>query len=157
MAQFGMSIDINASKEDLWPWLTDGEKVMQWMDGLIEVTPTTEGGPRVGATSTMKIKEGRKVHEYHDRITAFEPHEHFAIELWGGCFPEGMSMQADYRLSAAAQGGTHIDYLCSWEAKGFMWKLMGPVGKLFAKFQQRKFFSNLKRIVESDRSVAATA
>ena len=141
------SIEIERSPEDVWPWVTETEKMKQWQKGLLEVTPLNdvEG---VGARARLKIKEGHRVCEYEDEVTVWEPPERLAVRLWGGPLPEGMEMEISYELEDLG-GRTRIHTSCGCEVKGFFMKLFSPLFKLFAGMQQRSFFKRLKILVEA--------
>ena len=145
-------MEIAAPAESVWPWLTEEARIKQWMIGVQEDKPTSEGPPGVGSTFRMKIKEGGRVSEYDGEITAWSPPTHLGIRMSGGAFREGDEMFVDYRLEPLAAGRTRLDYSCTMEMRGTFMKLMGGFFSLFARMQLKGFMKNLKRLVENEQT-----
>jgi hypothetical protein len=145
----------NCARERLWPFLVEPELQKQWMKGLLENVPTSEGPQRPGSTFRMKIQEGRKAADYRGEVLAHDPPAHLAIRFWGGCFPQGLVMRVDYRLSAQ-DGQTRLDYAAEPEAGrlGLFLRLMMPLFQLFGKMQLRGFLKTLKRLAEAPAQAA---
>lgn len=141
------AVDIDRSPDDLWPWLTEPERVKQWMKGLLEITPVSEGEPRVGFQSRMKIKEGKRISDYDEEITQWDPPHALAVRITGGCMPSEMAMESAYTVTASGSG-SRLEVVTSGDLKGF-WKLFAPVMKLFAGAQQKSFFKTLKKLAEA--------
>lgn len=140
-------IEIDRSPDELWPWLTETDRLKQWMKGLLEITPVSEGEPGVGFKSRMQIKEGKKVSDYSEEITRWEPPHALAVRITGGCIPEGTAMESAYTTTDMG-GHSRIDVVTTGDLKGF-WKLFAPLMKLFAGSQQKSFFKTLKKLAEA--------
>ncbi len=144
-----LSQEIQASPEQIWPWLEDEEKSLQWMEGVIENKGTSPPPTRVGSTFSMKIKEGRKITDYLGQVTAIDRPRRMEVKLWGGGFPKGMEMFADYRLERVGMSVTRLDYECRCDPPGVFSRLMWlTLGRLFGRMVAKKFLRNLKRCVE---------
>jgi uncharacterized protein YndB with AHSA1/START domain len=143
------TILFNCTAEHLWSFLDEPERQKLWMKGLLENVPTSEGVKGVGSTFRMKIKEGGKVGEYQGEVTAYDRPRHLAVRFWGGPFPKGAAMRADYRLSEQ-NGQTRMDYVASFECERlpFFLRLLMPLLKCFSAMQLRSFFKTLKKLVE---------
>ena len=141
-------IDIDRSPEELWPWLTNTEHLKQWMKGLLEITPVSEGEPGVGFKARMRIREGKKVSDYDEEITRWDPPHALAVRITGGCMPADTAMESAYTVTDMG-GHSRVDVVTSGDLKGF-WKLFAPLMKLFAGSQQRSFFKKLKALAEAD-------
>lgn len=144
------------SPDKLWPYLEDPDKIVQWMKGVVEDRPTSPGPTGVGSTFLMRIKEGRKVNDYHGRITAYEKQKHMAIVMWGGCLPQGAEIAVDYKLHDVG-GRTRVDYVCGFEPKGFFMRLMSPLFLVMGKMQVKSFFKKLAELVEAPEGGVRTA
>jgi carbon monoxide dehydrogenase subunit G len=142
-------VEIGRSKEDLWPWLTETDRMKQWMKGLLEITPVSEGEPREGFLAKMRIKEGRKVSEYDEEITTWDPPNALAVRLTGGALPEGMEMKSAYRLEAIGGRNTKVTCVTTAEVSG-LYKLLSPLMRLFAGAQMKSFFRTLKKLAEAE-------
>ena len=142
--------EINCPPAKLWPWLEEPEKQKQWMKGLLENVPTSEGPTRVGSTFKMKIKEGGRVSEYDGEITGYEKNRHLAVKMWGPAM-KGMVVFVDYKLHDVS-GRTRLDYVSTVDtskASPFL-KFLMPLFKLFGKMQLKGFMKTLKKLAESD-------
>jgi carbon monoxide dehydrogenase subunit G len=149
--RFTYSNDFACSQERLWRFLEEPELQKQWMKGVLENQPTSEGPRGVGSTFRMKIQEGRKVADYDGKVTAYDKPRQLAVDLSGGNFPAGMVVRVDYQLTPN-QGGTHLDYVAEMVmgCKPPWWmRLMMPLGKIFMRLQLRGFMKTLKRLAES--------
>jgi hypothetical protein len=134
---------------DLWPYLEQPLLQKQWMKGLLENTPTSQGPTRVGSTFRMKFKEGGKVSEYEGEITGYEKYRYLGIRMRGGAMQNDTAMLVDYRL-ADLNGRTRLDYVCKREGPelGLFLRMLTPVFAFFGKMQLKSFMRKLKSLVE---------
>jgi carbon monoxide dehydrogenase subunit G len=104
------SVSVAATPETCWQVLTSPEHLKQWLPEVLDFIPDDPAKPDgVGATFTMKIQEGKRVVEYRETITAWEPGRALAVRISGGSFGKGMAMDVDYRL-VPESNGTRLDY-----------------------------------------------
>jgi carbon monoxide dehydrogenase subunit G len=143
---------IACTPEHLWPFLAEPELQKQWMKGLEDNRPTSDGPRGVGSTFQMHIKEGGRVAVYDGEVTAHDPPRHLGVRFWGGALRPGMAMRADYHLSAV-DGQTRLDYVAAVECKrmGFFMRLLMPLFMLFGRMQLKAFLKTLKRLAEEPR------
>ena len=144
------TVIIDCTPEQLWPWLEEPDKQKQWMKGLLENVPTTDGPTRVGLTFRMTIQEGRRVAEYDGEVTNYDPHRHLGIRFWGETL-QGVEMAIDYRLQNLG-ARTRLDYtaVADTTGAGFLTRLMLPLFKLFSAIQLRSFMKTLKHLAEAE-------
>lgn len=143
------TVTFGCEPETLWTWLEEPERQKQWMVGVVD-NELVEGDGGVGSRLRMRIKEGGKVSEYAGEITAHDQPRRLTVRFWGGSFSPGMVMEADYRLSAAQEGGTQLDYSAGL-VEGRMplpFRLLAPLVKLMNVMMMRKFMKNLRRCVD---------
>src|SRR5215471_7674997 len=50
------SLDVAASREQVWPWLTEPDKMKQWVDWLVEVR-ASDPVARPGAKRTLVMRD----------------------------------------------------------------------------------------------------
>lgn len=149
MTEFSYTTEFAATPETIWPFLEEPDKIKQWMVGVVDDRPTSEGPTRVGSTFEMDIKEGRKVATYQGEVTKYERHHLMGIRMTGGCGKQPMTMFADYRLTPVGGGRTRVDYVCRCEAPpGLLMKLMMPLFKIMGRAMVKKFMRNLRALVE---------
>ena len=67
------TVTIAATAESIWPLLTDPERSKEWNPDVVESTPRSNGPPQPGLISDVKIREGGRVVDYQEEITALEP------------------------------------------------------------------------------------
>lgn len=143
------------SRETLFRHLEDPEKQKQWMKGLQSNEPTSLGPQRVGSTFRMVIREGAKDATYDGEVTAFDRPERLEVRFWGGTFPKDTAVRADYRLTEQP-GRTRLDYTCTMEGKvGVFLRVLFYLIQIFARYQLRGFFKNLRALVEADPKARA--
>jgi carbon monoxide dehydrogenase subunit G len=141
------SIEIHRTARDVWPWLSEPEKMKQWMKGLLEVTPLSEGEPQVGFRAKLRIKEGGRISEYDEEIVELVPNRKVRSRITGGALPNGMEMVVGWDIEdlggrCVVTGSNHA------ETKGVAMKIFGPLMRLFAGLQLRSFLKRLKRLAE---------
>jgi uncharacterized protein YndB with AHSA1/START domain len=141
-----LSREFACTPEQLWPYLNEPDKIVLWMKGLEGLIPDRPGPVQVGSTYTLKIREGGRIREFREEITALDPPRHIALQLSGGSLPQGNVMEVDYRVGGA-DGRTRVDYLCSCEMKG-IYRLMAPLGTAMARRQVGGFFDALERLLQ---------
>ena len=141
--------DINSPPATVWTYLDDSEKIKQWMKGVEEDVPTSEGPTGVGSTFRMRIREGRQLADYDGEILVYDVNRHMRVRLVGGCMKEPMKMTVDYVLTPIDGDGTRLDYACTGEVGG-VWRLLAPVMKPIVKLQLRGFMRRLKSLAEAE-------
>jgi uncharacterized protein YndB with AHSA1/START domain len=134
---------------DLWPWLTESDKLKQWLHGTESHRYLTDGPVVRGTKFEMGIKEGGRVSQYAGEVLACEPRRLLRIVMRGGCGPKPMEMEVEYRLTDEGRA-TRVDYACRMKMPpGFLWKLMGWIGRGAARLMLKKFFATLASKVEA--------
>ena len=144
------TVIIDCPPEQLWPWLEEPDKQKQWMKGLLDNVPTTDGPTRVGTTFRMTIQEGRRVANYDGEVTNYAPYRHLGIRFWGEAL-RGVEMAADYKLQNLG-ARTRLDYraVADTTGAGFLMRLLLPLYKLFSTMQLRSFMKTLKHLAEAE-------
>lgn len=140
-------ITLAANSEEIWTWLTQFEKIQIWNPSMIEEKPISTGKPRVGHTSEILIQEGSQKNWYRSEIKAYQPFSHLAIRLSGGNLG-ATPMHVDYRLQEN-NGSVTLDYLSTWQPKGFRLKLLHPLINMMAGRNATQSLATLKAKVES--------
>jgi uncharacterized protein YndB with AHSA1/START domain len=143
-------------RERLFRHIEEPEKQKLWMKGLLANESTSLGPRRVGSTFRMVIQEGGKPRDYDGEVTAYDKPSRLEVCFWGGCFPAGMKMRVDYRLSAEG-GRTRLDYTAASEGRKPPWwmRLMCFFMKPLMRMQLRSFLRTLRGLVEAPPAQAA--
>lgn len=156
MSTLTYSQEFAAPPSTIWPWLVEPERIRQWMDGVVDDRPTSEGPLGVGSTFEMDIKEGRRISTYQGEIKAYEPPRRLGLRMAGGCGRTPMTMDVEYRLQDLGNGRTRIDYECALVSpRGFFMRLMAPLFRLLGRAMVKKFFRNLARLLEQPAAQTA--
>ena len=156
MPEIRYTAEFQASRDAIWPWLEEPEKIQLWMQGVVDDRPTSAPPTRVGSTFEMDIKEGRKITTYAGVITAFDKPAHMGVRLTGGCGKQPMTMDVDYLIRDLGGGRSRIDYRCQMLTPNkLLFKLMTPLMKLFGRMMIRKFMRNLRAHVEAAATAAS--
>jgi hypothetical protein len=132
----------------LWRCLTEFDLQKQWITQLVDETPDHPAHVGVGAASTMRMREGKKIVTYRSVVLAWEPGRRLAIRLSGGSFAPGMEMDVAYGLSLGETGMT-LDYDVQVPLKGIMFKLMAPLIWLASASNAKKSLMKLKALGET--------
>jgi carbon monoxide dehydrogenase subunit G len=147
--------EIERSPADVWPWLTEPERMKQWMKGLVSVESTDGGPTRAGSTAKVVIKEGGRLATYDEKILEWEPQRLLLVSMTGAHCP-GLEMRCGNRLEDLG-GRTRLHYQFECRTTRTLFKVMGALFGFFAKLQAKSFMRSLKRLVEGERSAAARA
>jgi uncharacterized protein YndB with AHSA1/START domain len=138
------SIVINKPPAEVFPWLTEPEKLTKWMEGLVESKPLTEGGLRAGAKSQETVEVGGERTVMVVEVTAVEPPKLLVARITS----EGFNGDARYTLEQDG-GSTKLRYLGDFQYKVFMAKLMEPLITPAAQGKLVQDLARLKALVES--------
>ena len=95
------AIEIERPAAEVFPWLTEPEKLRQWIGGRVETAPLTEGRPRVGARSREVVVMGKGRTEMESEVTALEPGRLLAVRL---ASPGFVPTRATSRRPGAGRG-----------------------------------------------------
>jgi uncharacterized protein YndB with AHSA1/START domain len=138
------SIVIARPASSIFPWLTQPEKLEQWIEGLDESMPLTAGGTRVGSRSRDVIIEGGQRYEMETEVTALEPNRLVANRITSA----GFDVDGRYEL-AEQDGTTRVTYTGVARYKMWLAKLMEPVVTPAAQKALEKNMAKLKSQVEA--------
>lgn len=141
-------LKIDAPPAAVWRCLVEPELQKRWITQLVDETPDDASAVGVGATSSMRLREGDQVVTYRSKVTAWEPERHLSIQLTGGTFAEDMAMDVRYDLVPEA-AGTTLDYDVVVPMKGFASKVLTPLLWLVASTNSIKDLARLSVVAET--------
>lgn len=141
-------LKIDAPPAAVWRCLVEPELQKQWITQFVDDTPDDASAVGVGATSTMRLREGDDVVTYRSKVTAWEPERHLSIQLTGGTFAEDMAMDVRYDL-VPEESGTTLDYDVVVPMKGFAFKVLTPLLWLVASTNSIKDLARLSVVAET--------
>ncbi len=138
------SITIDRSKQEIWPYLVEPDKLLLWQSGVVELVAEWEGDPQPGDRASGAIRiAGRRVH-FQTEYTAVDPPERVEFKSLRSPFPFVVWVALE-----DADGGTQVTYHGEAESfRGFFGRLADPiVEKLYGR-DVRGNLQNLKVLVE---------
>jgi uncharacterized protein YndB with AHSA1/START domain len=128
---------IERSPQEVWGYLTDFGNAKQWMTGVEEMTPLTQGPIEVGSRFRFKAR-GKERDSY---VTAFEPGKRIALTSTQG----GVTATYTYSL-ASAGNSTEVTLNAVCHATGF-WKLLHPIIVFAMKRSDASHLAQLKTAI----------
>jgi hypothetical protein len=122
-----VSADFNASAEQIWPWLSEGDKAKQWVSWLVEVRPVTSTKSGVGAKEVWVMRDennGGQLMEIEGTCTEYERPTRLGVQLSSSGMFDG---QQTYRLVNLGNGRTRLDIDGQFHFSQWFAALMEPV------------------------------
>ncbi len=140
---------ILAPIEIVFDFLDDNDKMMDWMEGVEEITfPDGENrDDPVGVKWRIAIREGGHVTWYDGVTTAYEKPTHLGIRMSNKHF----AVDVDYRLSSIPDG-TQLDYSADFAHTSMLAKIMGVLFGWLTKSILKKQMTALKKVAEDAAS-----
>ena len=140
------SAEINATPDQLWPWLNEGEKLKQWVSWLVEVRGWD--GTGVGARRVWVMRDennGGALMEIDGRCTEYMPPTRLTVQLSSGNMFDG---QQSYRLTGLGNGHTRLEVDAVYRFTPWFVRLMEPLITPEAEKKMVGDLARLKSLVE---------
>jgi uncharacterized protein YndB with AHSA1/START domain len=146
ISQNKLTIQIDKPASQVFPWLTEEARLVQWITGLKSNEPLTEGGLRVGARSKEIVEgQGGEIFVIISEITSLEMNSELGMAFTFDSF----EMEALYQLSEK-DGTTTVNYSDETQFKSFGLRLFTPLIQNSQKRQLEGDFAKLKSLVEEE-------
>ena len=84
--RFVSEIKIQAPASVVFAHLTETDKVTQWVDGLVEITPEDDQGHRVGSRATLTIQQSGNRFEMRDEVLESTPNQSLNVRTQSDMF-----------------------------------------------------------------------
>ena len=140
MARSEASVEIARPAGDVFPWLLDTEKRLQWVSGLVSSAPLGDGRFR----ETME-QAGRRV-DVTSSVVALEEPLRLEVRSEG----RGVSARLEHRLDPSGEG-TRLTSSLELKLGGLL-RLAGGVAAVQAQRSLERSLARLKELLESPRS-----
>jgi len=140
------SIRINCTKEELWLWLTELEKLKKWNPKIITEEQISTGNPQKGFKSKVLIQEGKKEIWYDNEIIEYQPDELLIITLSGGYLGK-YPMTVTYEIDGN-DNQLELKYNSKWKPSGILLRLFYPLIKIKATQNTVELLNELKEQIE---------
>ena len=141
------SIEINCSKEELWAWLTEFEKLQKWNSTILKEEHISSGEVGPGYVTRVLIKEGKSENWYENEILKYDTPSYLQISLKGANLGKG-PMYIDYKISEK-ENSVKLDYENNWKPVGLMLWLFHPIINKMASKNTDKALAALKECAEN--------
>lgn len=146
MAAFEKEIVINRIQQDIWDYISDPSKLVEWQASAESFEWTSEPPHGVGSTMLGVAKLlGRKV-ESKSEITVWDPPTRYGLKQIGGPIP----FEATITIQPMANG-TKLTVRGEMEIGGFFKIAEGLVLKQMQK-EMDKDYNALKKLLEASQS-----
>jgi len=136
-------ITINRPPQEVFAWLDDSDRAKQWISGLVEIQPITEGGNRVGAKARHTYNENGRTFDMEEETLIYEPNRHVKI----GGKSDMFDMTAEYRLTPSG-AGTLLQFESTFRFRNFILRLLSPLLMRGAQKRAEQELQRLKTLVE---------
>ncbi len=137
MARSEASIEIARSAEEVFPWLLDAEKRLQWVSGLVSSESLGDGRYR----ETME-QAGRRM-DVTSSVVALEEPRHLEVRTEG----RGVTASITHRLAPVGDG---VELTSSLELRlGGLLRFAGGVAGAQAQRSLEASLARLKQLLES--------
>ncbi len=144
-----VTIRIEAPVPMVYAWITEPEKLKQWMGGLVESTPLTTEGLKVGARSREVFQMGDEKRVMEVEITALRPNERLEAKVTS----DGFAVDVKYILSQK-DGLTRVTYIGDAKYHKLHLRLFEPVITPMAQQKLEEDFARLKELIEASKTTA---
>jgi len=144
------TVEIARPPEQVWRYLTEPALNQKWRSGILEVTPLTEGGLRVGARERVLVSVGEgETMVVEDEITRVEAPHRLELTLKSGPGSDvSFVEQVAYTLEEQG-GGTKLTFTGRSEFSGVA-ALFEPIITPAALANLEKELQALKATVEAE-------
>jgi uncharacterized protein YndB with AHSA1/START domain len=145
------SVEINASPEQLWTWIDDGDKLKQWVSWLVDVQfPDAQRSHGAGATRVLVMKDennGGMLMRITGKCAEYAPPSRMTMQLADS---DGMfdGLQA-YQLTDLGGGRTRLEIHSHYHFGPWFANLMEPLITPQAEKKMVADVARLKSLVES--------
>lgn len=143
MSAIVTSVDIDRSPEEVFAYMADPARQVEWQESLVSVRVETEGPIRAGARLTHRRKVGPRTMESTSELTAYEPPRLLAFRTLDG----PIRAQGSGRVEPT-ESGSRVSLELDFSGHG-LGKLMLPIVRRQAARQVVTDHQTLKRILES--------
>ncbi len=156
MATVREAIVLNANPDEVWPYVAESEKMIQWRKDIIRFEVLDQGQPHVGQRFYIKKEIGGKERRFDCRITVLEVGRKFGFEAEAADFAR---VRAAYEIVSESDGCRFImDETVEMLHGGFLMRIMDRLMIQRGLSRTLKgFLANLREIIEGQkRRMSAT-
>lgn len=135
-------ITVQQSREKVFEFLNDDEKISTWVNGIVAIEPFGEPSEGVGAKANITVNVPTEM-TMVSTISEWDPPRRFAWSV----DVDAMASQQTYTLDEF-EGGIKITLTVEHRPKGFFMKLLSPLIAWQIKSERAKEMERLKKVLE---------
>lgn len=143
MAAINTSVEIERTPEEVFAYLADLSRQIEWQESLVSATVETDGPTRVGTRVTHRRQVGPRIMESTSEITAYDPPRLLSFRTLDGPIRARGSGRVE-----PTQSGSRVNLELDFSGRG-LGKLMLPMVRRQAARQVVTDHQKLKEILES--------
>jgi uncharacterized protein YndB with AHSA1/START domain len=143
------SIEIMAPPENIWPFMTEPEKIRGWYTPLQEFKYTGDRPGEVGTPLFFQEKVATGIMKLDCEVTENKKNESFAFKMTSGNM---MKSYEERWLVEATPSGSRFTFTEQGEIPGFGGRLMGPIAQIMSGATVNKMLKTLKSQVEAQQN-----
>ncbi len=151
-----VSTEINASAEQLWPWLNDTDKLKQWITWLVDIrqdqSPTGVGTKQVWVM--RDANNGGQLMEMEGTFTEYQPPSRESVHIYSAGMFDG---QQSYSVQDLGAGRARLDIDGRYQYSQWFAALMEPLITPAADKKLRDDMARLKALVEKEKNGTASS
>ncbi len=138
------AVQIARPAQTVYALLTDTNQLGQWVQGLEQAVPLTQGGLRVGARRREYLVFDGTRYRVDSRVLAFQPNQSLRLAISSA----GFSAVAEYTLLPST-GGTMLTLQQQTHYTVMMGKLFAQLDNFTLQKKLERDLLNLKQLAES--------
>lgn len=144
MAKTTHTLTIDRPPAQVFMYIDDTEHAKKWLSGLVEITPLTEGGNRVGAKSRHLYNENGREFEMEEEMLIYEPNRRVKIKGEASFF----DLTAEYTLTDT-NGSTRLDFESDITFHNPFLRLLSPFMAASSRKKVTQDLERMKALVEA--------
>jgi uncharacterized membrane protein len=139
------SVVINRPVKEVFQYASDTNKLVDWGEGIEEVTVTSDDPLGVGTKYVIKNRMGRRLQEFENEVLIYEPTQKFGFRSGGGAF----GFYTSTRIFEEQHGKTLVTETIEAEGPAGILRIFMPLIIGFIKKSHHDSLIRLKEILES--------
>ena len=141
-----LTADLDTTPDLLWPWLDEGARAKQWVEGLVEVRSDPSVPGPIGKTEVWVMQENNEKLEVRGTCTEYLKPSRLSAHLSA---PGAFDGDQTYQLTALDGGRTRLEVIGTFRYVGWFARLLEPIITHQAKNKLEADISRLARAVKA--------
>ena len=136
-----VSVDVARPVQDVWPWITEPEKLKSWVAWLVEIRVLTPPPHGVGSKTVWVMQERNyQKMEMTEELTEYNPPHNLKVRVSA---PLGFSGEVSFELTDLGNGNTRALQSSSFQFDKWWARLLTP---LIIQSAHKKAVEDMQRL-----------